>query len=306
MESQYNLITILGPTATGKTKLAAHLAYKINSAVISADSRQVYKNMDIGTGKDLSEYFVNNIEIPHYLIDICNAGEKYNVFQFQQDFYKVYNELKEENIIPILCGGSGLYIESILKSYKMLPVPINESLRKELKNKTLEELTILLSKYKTLHNKTDVDTKNRAIRAIEIADYQATHNIETKEYPLINSLNIGIFYEREILKKRITERLKYRLNNGMIEEVEKLIKAGIKKDELIYYGLEYKFITLYIFGEMSYAEMFEKLNIGIHQFSKRQMTWFRKMEKNGIKINWIDGNMSLEDKINNILSFLKI
>ncbi len=300
-----DLVCILGPTASGKTSIAAHLAYRLNSGVISADSRQVYKNMDIGTGKDLADYIVNGQQVPYYLIDIREAGEKYNVFEYQRDFYKIYHELKSNGKLPILCGGSGLYIEAVLKGYELIEVPINEALRKQLEGKSLEELTHILSNYKKLHNKTDVDTVKRAIRAIEIADYQQKHHSETPtDKPEINSLIVGIAYEREEQKRRITERLKQRLSNGLIDEVRKLLKQGLNEEDLLYYGLEYKYVTQYVTEKISYDEMFEKLNIAIHQFAKRQMTWFRRMEKNGFKIYWIDGNINLNDKIDKIMQLL--
>ncbi|MBO5974996.1 MAG: tRNA (adenosine(37)-N6)-dimethylallyltransferase MiaA [Paludibacteraceae bacterium] len=293
----YNLITILGTTATGKTTLACSLANKIGSEIISADSRQVYRGMTIGTGKDLDDYVINGKQIPYHLIDIADAGYKYNVFEFQRDFLNAFHSISEKNKIPILCGGTGLYIESVLKGYRMLEVPVNQTLREELENKTLEDLVQILSTYKTLHNKTDVDTKKRAIRAIEIADYYSSHTEKETDYPEINSLIIGIDISREERRKKITERLKKRFDEGMIEEVKSLINNGVSPDDLIYYGLEYKFITNYILGKLTYSELFSQLEIAIHQFAKRQMTWFRGMERRGFSIKWIDVNAHIEEKL---------
>ena len=297
----YNLITILGPTASGKTTLATHIAQTLGSGVISADSRQVYKQMDIGTGKDLGDYKINNNPIPYYLIDICNAGEKYNVYEFQKDFIKVFSGFAEKNVVPVLCGGSGLYIEAVLMGYRMLSVPINEILRNELSLKSDNELSNILANLKKLHNTTDITTKKRLIRAIEIEQYQKDNKINSPDFPNIKSLIVGINFERNELKQRITQRLKTRLESGMIEEVRTLLESGIFPEDLIYYGLEYKFITLYLTNQLSYTDMISQLNIAIHQFSKRQMTWFRKMEREGFKIQWIDGNLSLTNQINKVL-----
>jgi tRNA dimethylallyltransferase len=303
---EYNLITILGPTASGKTLTAAHLAYRLSSAVISADSRQVYRMMDIGTGKDLSDYRVNGMQVPYYLLNICNPGYKYNVFEYQKDFYEVYQQLRQDGKVPILCGGSGLYIESVLSNYQLLEVPINERLRASLAEKSLDELTDILKQYKSLHNSTDIDTKKRAIRAIEIADYQKNNPVDFQNFaPQIHSLIIGIYYERAALKQRITERLKKRLDEGLIDEVRELLKSGLSVDDLIYYGLEYKYVTLYITGQLSFDEMFSKLNIAIHQFSKRQMTWFRRMERKGFEIHWLDGMMEVDRKVEEILKLFR-
>ena len=305
MNIDNNFITILGHTAGGKTSVATHLAYKINAEIISADSRQIYRDMDIGTGKDLSDYTVNNKKIPYHLIDIKDAGYKYNVFEYQTDFLKVYDDLKKRNITPILCGGTGMYIEAVLKGYKLIKVPINDKLRAELEQYNLSELVKILSKYKKLHNISDADTKKRAIQAIEIADYYKNNNNINFEFPKINSLIIAINFDRISRRKRITERLKQRLDQGMINEVEILLKKGLSYDDLIYYGLEYKFITEYLIGKLTYDEMFSRLKTAIHQFAKRQMTWFRRMERNGFKINWIDGYMSIDEKIEQINDLFK-
>ncbi|MEZ5105097.1 MAG: tRNA (adenosine(37)-N6)-dimethylallyltransferase MiaA [Draconibacterium sp.] len=295
---KHNLITILGPTATGKTGVAAHLSAKINGEVISADSRQIYRGMDLGTGKDYEDYFVDGVEIPAHLIDIEDAGVHYNVYRFQTDFIKVFDEIRSRNKFPVLCGGSGLYIEAVLKNYRLIEVPPNKELRKELEGKSLEELTEILKLIKPdLHNVTDVETDRRAVRAIEIEKYYAEHPKMDSYFPKINSLNIGIKVSREIRRERITARLKQRLENGMLDEVQRLLDSGLTPEQLIYYGLEYKYLTLHLTGELSYEEMFAQLEIAIHQFAKRQMTWFRGMEKRGTKIHWIDGTLSMEEKL---------
>ena len=302
---QYNLIVILGPTATGKTTLAANVAHQLHSSVISADSRQIYRGMDIGTGKDIIDYTVNGELVPHYLVDICNAGEKYNVYEFQKYFLEIFNQLLQQKQVPVMCGGSCMYIEAVLKSYKMASVPDNEVLRMELDGKTDQELIKMLSQYKQLHNTSDITSQKRLIRAIEIAIYEQTHPIENANFPKINNLLIGIHFEREEQRQRITERLKQRLQSGMIDEVKKLLETGISAEDLIYYGLEYKFITLYLTGKITYDEMFSLLNIAIHQFSKRQMTWFRKMEREGRHIHWVDGHLPLNEKVQEVMQLLK-
>jgi tRNA dimethylallyltransferase len=302
---KYNLITILGPTATGKTGLAAHLAAKINGEIISADSRQVYRGMDLGTGKDYADYFVDGVEIPSHLVDIEEAGVHYNVFRFQTDFIRVFNEIQSRNKFPVLCGGSGLYIEAVLKNYRLTEVPPNRELRKELEGKNLEELTEILKNLKPkLHNHTDVETDRRAIRAIEIEKYYAENPQFDSTFPEIRSLNIGIDFDRELRRQRITTRLKQRLDEGMLDEVRKLLDSGLTPEQLIYYGLEYKYLTLHLTGKLSYDEMFRQLEIAIHQFAKRQMTWFRGMEKRGTKIYWIDGHLPMEEKVGKIFKFI--
>lgn len=294
---KYNLITILGATATGKTSFAAHLAHQLQTEIISADSRQVYRGMDIGTGKDLADYFVNGSPVAVHLVDIAQAGYKYNVFEFQHDFFKAFAEISEKGKIPILAGGSGMYIESVLQNYQLINAPINQTLRNELENKSLSDLIEILKTLKKVHNTTDFDTPKRAVRAIEIETFcQANPHVRT-HFPKVNSLVLGINFDRNLRRERITLRLKERLENGMIQEVEKLLQLGISPDDLIYYGLEYKFLTLYLTQKLTYNEMFDQLNIAIHQFSKRQMTWFRSMEKKGTKIHWIDGNLPLEKKL---------
>lgn len=298
------LITILGPTASGKTKLAVALADRIGAEIISADSRQVYESMDIGTGKDLDDYVINGKKIKYHLIDIRKPGYKYNLFEYQEDFNKVYSLLKERGVGAILCGGSGLYIESVLKGYKLVPVPENTELRDKLSQYSLPQLKDILSSYKRLHNDTDVDTAKRAIRAIEIEEYYKTHNIVERSSEKVDSLIFGVDIDRELRRTKISARLRERLDNGMIEEVRKLLDMGISADDLIYYGLEYKFITQYIIGLISYETMFTSLETAIHQFAKRQMTWFRGMERRGFKINWIDYNLGIDEKVDYILNVL--
>lgn len=302
MTTPYTIITILGPTACGKTSLAVALAHTLHTEIISADSRQLYCRMDIGTGKDLEEYEVDGEKIPYHLIDIAEPGYKYNLFEYQRDFLKAYTAIKEKGEIPILCGGTGLYIESVLKGYRMTPVPENPELRASLKGKSLEELTCILAGMKKLHNTTDVDTSARAIRAIEVQTYYAEHKVDERPFPEMNSLTIGIQVDRDIRRQRITERLKQRLAHGMVEEVKALLYEGIPPKDLIYYGLEYKYLTLYVTGQLSYEEMFRQLEIAIHQFAKRQMTWFRGMERRGTPITWIDGLLSHEEQIARIMS----
>jgi tRNA dimethylallyltransferase len=293
----YDLIAILGPTASGKTSFAATLAYELDTEIISADSRQIYREMDLGTGKDLADYTVNGKQIPYHLIDIAEPGYKYNVFEYQRDFLNAYQSIKQKGRLPVLCGGTGLYLESVLKGYQLIPVPENPELRIRLAGKTLEELTDILSNYKTLHNSTDVDTAKRAIRAIEIEEYYATHDLSAREFPSINSLIIGVDIDRELRREKITKRLRQRLDEGMVEEVRQLLNKGIQPEDLIYYGLEYKYLTLYVTGEISFEEMFKQLEIAIHQFAKRQMTWFRGMERKGFKIHWIQASMPTDEKI---------
>ena len=295
------LVTILGPTACGKTPLAVAFAKEIDGEIISADSRQVYKRMDIGTGKDLAEYK----DIPYYLIDICEPGSKYTVYNYQHDFLEAYNQICSKDKFPIMCGGSGLYLESILRAYRMSPVPINDTLRKSLEGKSLDELTKILSSYRQLHNTTDTDTKKRAIRAIEIETYYQQYPQDKTDFPQLDSLVIGLDVPREIRREKITLRLKKRLEEGMVEEVQSLLHEGIPAENIIYYGLEYKYVTEYVIGKISYEEMFRNLEIAIHQFAKRQMTWFRGMERRGIKINWIDYFLSTDEKVSEIKSLLK-
>ena len=309
------MITILGPTASGKTPVAARLAAEIGGEIISADSRQVYRRMDIGTGKDLADYVVRNQEsgvsrqIPYHLIDIREPGTKYNLFEYQQDFFDAYEAIQSRGAIPILCGGTGLYIEAVLKGYHLSPVPQNQALRDSLEDKSLAELTQMLTDLKAktgsnMHNTTDVDSCQRAIRAIEIETYNIEHPTPRRELPPVDSIIIGIDIDRELRRERITRRLKTRLEEGMVEEVKALLDEGIPADDLIYYGLEYKFVTEYLTGKITYDEMFTRLEIAIHQFAKRQMTWFRGMERRGFKIHWIDATLPREEKVSQIIQIV--
>lgn len=302
---KYDLIAVVGPTASGKTSLAVALAKELGTEIISADSRQVYRRMDLGTGKDLSDYHVEGDRyIPYHLIDIVEPGTKYNVFEYQQDFMKVYEDMKSRELLPVLCGGTGMYVEAILKGFNLVPVPENKALREQLSDKTLQELAEILSSYKNLHNVTDLDTTKRAIRAIEIEEYKRTHQVEERPFPKLNALVVGIDVDRDTRRERITRRLKQRLEDGMLDEIRGLLAEGIPADDLIYYGLEYKFLTQYIIGELSYDDMFRKLEIAIHQFAKRQMTWFRGMEKRGIPIYWLPEKWSMEEKLKAIMQRL--
>ena len=300
----YDLITIVGPTASGKTTLAASLASRLDTEIISGDSRQVYRRMDLGTGKDLDDYNVDGRQIPYHLIDIVEPGYKYNVFEYQRDFLEAYRQIQEKGKLPILCGGTGMYIESILKGYRLLPVPENPTLRASLEGKPLDELTQILSTYKKLHNSTDVDTPKRAIRAIEIEEYYRQQPVEEREFPTLKSLIVGIDIDRELRREKISRRLKRRLEEGMIEEVRALMDEGIAPEDLIYYGLEYKFLTMHVTGQLTYEEMFLQLETAIHQFAKRQMTWFRGMERRGFTIHWLDAEMDNPKKIQRIIDLM--
>lgn len=293
----YDLIAILGPTASGKTPFAAALAAELNTEIISADSRQIYRGMDLGTGKDLADYTIGGRTVPYHLIDIADPGYKYNVFEYQRDFLSAYEAIKQKGCLPVLCGGTGMYLEAVLKGYRLLPVPENPELRARLEGKSLAELTEMLKQYKTLHNSTDVDTAKRAIRAIEIEEYYLQTDVAEREFPKLNSLIIGVDIDRELRREKITRRLRQRLDEGMVDEVRRLLAGGIKADDLIYYGLEYKYLTLYAIGKMSYDEMFTGLETAIHQFAKRQMTWFRGMERRGFTIHWVNATLPTEEKI---------
>ena len=308
MQNQ-KMITILGPTASGKTSVAAALALRTGGEIISADSRQVYRRMDIGTGKDLADYTIGDVHIPYHLIDIAEPGTKYNLFQYQQDFHTVYNDIRSRGKLPILCGGTGLYIEAVLGGYSLSPVPQNQKLRESLEGKSLDQLTQMLVQLKqkngsNMHNRTDVDTAQRAIRAIEIETYNLEHPTPERQMPPVDSLVIGINIDRELRREKITRRLKARLEEGMCDEIRSLIDGGVNPDDLIYYGLEYKFVTEYVVGKTSYEEMFRKLEIAIHQFAKRQMTWFRGMERRGYTIHWIDAAQSMDEKVEAIMSLM--
>lgn len=300
-----NVITILGPTASGKTSLAVALAKRVDGEILSADSRQVYRRMDIGTGKDLSEYD----GVPYHLIDICEPGTKYNLFQYQQDFARAYDDIVARGRQPIICGGTGLYIEAVLKGYNLSPVPQNPELRARLEGKSLEELTVMLRELKerngsVMHNTTDVDTAQRAIRAIEIEMGTLPRPLPAgRGKGLLQSLIIGVNIDRELRREKITQRLKARLDEGMVDEVRGLLAEGIAPEDLIYYGLEYRYVTEYVLGRLSYDEMFRQLEIAIHQFAKRQMTWFRGMERRGFTIHWIDATLPMEEKVEAILNY---
>ena len=308
MQNQ-KMITILGPTASGKTSVAAALALRTGGEIISAASRQVYRRMDIGTGKDLADYTIGDVHIPYHLIDIADPGTKYNLFQYQQDFHTAYNDIRSRGKLPILCGGTGLYIEAVLGGYSLSPVPQNQKLRESLEGKSLDQLTQMLVQLKqkngsNMHNRTDVDTAQRAIRAIEIETYNLEHPTPERQMPPVDSLVIGINIDRELRREKITRRLKARLEEGMCDEIRSLIDGGVHPDDLIYYGLEYKFVTEYVVGKTSYEEMFRQLEIAIHQFAKRQMTWFRGMERRGYTIHWIDAAQSMDEKVESKMSLM--
>ncbi|MEN6588460.1 MAG: tRNA (adenosine(37)-N6)-dimethylallyltransferase MiaA [Proteiniphilum sp.] len=301
---QKKLITVLGPTASGKTAFAVELARALDGEIISADSRQIYRRMDIGTGKDLSEYTVNGTPIARHLIDIRDPGDKYTLFDYRHDFHIVLQDILSRNKRPILCGGTGLYIESVLKGYNLPDVPANPELRKSLEGKSLGELTQILQSFRPLHNTTDTDTAKRAIRAIEIAHFQAQQKATAYDLPPLESTVLGLYIDRELRREKITTRLKTRLQEGMIDEVKQIIDSGVSPDDLIYYGLEYKFVTLFVLGTISYEEMYRQLEIAIHQFAKRQMTWFRGMERRGIPIHWIDATLPMPQKLAAAYSFV--
>ena len=301
----FDLILVTGPTASGKTSLAVALAHRLNGEIISADSRQVYRGMDIGTGKDYDDYYIDGSRIACHMIDIVDPGYKYNVFEYQRDFFKVYRSLKERKVFPVVCGGSGMYADSIIKAYKMTEVPPDSGLREKLEKKPMDELIGILSSMKDLHNVTDIDTKKRAIRAIEIEHFSRSRKANKSLMPKLNSLVIGVSLDREARRQKISARLKARLESGLIEEVDRLLKTGMTPEALIYYGLEYKYVTLYLTGSLSYEEMAKDLEISIHQFAKRQMTWFRGMEKKGTKIHWIDGELPMPEKLNRVLELMK-
>ncbi|MBE6296474.1 MAG: tRNA (adenosine(37)-N6)-dimethylallyltransferase MiaA [Bacteroidales bacterium] len=304
-KEKYDMLAVVGPTACGKTSLAVDLALSIDGAeIISADSRQVYRGMDIGTGKDLAEYTRGDVTVPSHLLDIVDAGEKYNLFEFQHDFLKAYEDIKARGAYPVMCGGSGLYVESVLRGYRLLPVPENPALRASLEEKSLEELTAILAGYKSLHNNTDTDSKKRAIRAIEIEEYYLSRPVEERSFPQINALVVGVSVDREVRRERISRRLRERLKEGMVEEVRALLDDGLDPEQLIYYGLEYKYLTLYLTGAMGYDDMVRGLEIAIHQFAKRQMTWFRGMEKRGVDIRWVDASLERGQLVEQIKKML--
>lgn len=305
------MLTIIGPTACGKTKFAVRLAKALDGEILSGDSRQVYRCMDLGTGKDLEDYVIDGEQIPYHLIDIAEPGTKYNVYAYQRDFIEAYKGVTARGKLPILCGGTGLYVESVIRGYRMSYVPENKALRASYEGKTLDELTEILRGYKQLHNKTDVDTAQRAIRAIEIEEYYRTHpeedtapGEEDAERKRVfseihdNNIVVGLDIDRDIRRARISDRLRQRLDHGMIDEIRQLLASGVAAEDLIYYGLEYKYLTLHVTGQLEYEEMVRLLEIAIHQFAKRQMTWFRGMERRGIHIHWLN---AMDDAETNLL-----
>ncbi len=297
IKNKYNLITILGPTASGKTTLATHFCHSTDGEIISADSRQVYRKMDLGTGKDIAEYQINGKHIPYHLIDIAEPGYKYNVYEFQKHFVEAFYTIHSRNKIPVLCGGSGLYIEAVIKGYELISVPENIELRNDLEKKSFDELVSILKTYRPLHNQTDTCNLKRLLRAIEIEEYMSRKKTNYSNFPNIDNIIFGVRFPRQQERLRITDRLKSRLKEGLIDEVKGLLDSGVAVTDMLYYGLEYKWVTLYLIDQVGYNTMFEKLNTAIHQFAKRQMTWFRRMEKNGLTINWIDGNLPLDVKV---------
>ncbi len=301
---KYDMLAVIGPTACGKTSLAVELALALHGEVLSADSRQVYRGMDIGTGKDLNEYVRNGINVPVHLVDILEAGDKYNVFEFQRDFLDAYEMVKNRGAMPILCGGSGMYVESVLRGYRLIPVPENPTLRSRLADKSLSELTAILATYKKLHNTTDTDTVKRAIRAIEIEEYYKQIPVEERDFPHIKTLTVGLDVSRDVRRERISRRLHARMQEGLVEEVEQLLASGITAEQLIYYGLEYKYVTLYIKGELTRKQMLDGLETAIHRFAKRQMTWFRGMERRGVNIKWVDTSLPVSSQVKIIKQWL--
>lgn len=295
--NDYDIIVVLGPTAVGKTGFAANLAYEIDGEIISADSRQVYRGMDLGTGKDYDDYIINGKKIPYHLIDIVDAGTEYNIYEYQKDFWKAYEDIKLRGKVPILCGGSGLYIEAVLEGYELTSVPVNESLREKLEKHTDDELRNMLANMKKLHNKTDTDSRKRLIRAIEIETYAVENEVDSSDFKKLNPFIFGLNTDRQIVRKRITKRLRERLEGGLVDEAKKLLDSGVSSEMLVFYGLEYKFLAEYLAGEYSYNDMFQKLNSAIHRFSKRQMTWFRRMERNGYEIHWLSSEKMMKNKI---------
>ncbi len=304
LHKAFNLLVITGPTATGKTRLGALLAHRIGGEVISGDSRQVYRGMDIGSGKDMEDFIVNGKQIPYHLIDICEPGYEYNVYEYQKDFFQAFTGIRDRGLIPVLVGGTGLYIEAVLRGYRLIRVPVNPVYRAELEGKSMQELTRILASCKKLHNTTDTDTRKRLVRALEIEHYYATHPDADDFVPEVKPIVFGIHVDRDTRRKNISCRLHKRLEEGMLEEVEMLIDRGVAPEKLIYYGLEYKYITLYLIGQLNYDAMVQKLEIAIHRFAKRQMTWFRGMERRGIGINWIKGTLPVDKKLQIILDFL--
>jgi tRNA dimethylallyltransferase len=305
MKKACNLIAVIGPTASGKTSLAACLASHVDGEIISADSRQVYRHMNLGTGKDYNDYRVNGVNIRAHLLDIAEPGYKYSVFEYQRDFFHAFADIHGRNKMPVLCGGSGMYIDAAVKGYKLIDVPYNSALREELHGKSQDELNRILISLKALHNTSDIDSRERTLRAIEIETFRQFNPDITASLPLVNPVFIGILYQRNTERERITARLRARLKQGMVEEVQQLLSSGIPAETLVYYGLEYKFITQYISGALSYEEMFSLLNTAIHQFAKRQRTWFRKMEKEGTVIHWLEGELPFDEKVERAIRIVR-
>lgn len=314
-KTNVDIITVLGPTACGKTGFAVALAHALDAEIISADSRQVYRRMDLGTGKDLDDYTISDSEgrkvsVPYHLIDIVEPGTKYNLYRYQQDFLEAYNDIRSRGKKVVVCGGTGLYLESIVRGYQISEVPKNEALRQSLEGKSLDELTAMLAELKArsgavMHNTTDVDTCKRAIRAIEIETHNLENPLPNRDFPKFTSLNIGLDIPRDLRRQRISDRLKARLDAGMLDEIRALLAEGIPAEDLIYYGLEYKYLTLHVIGQLTYDEMFTQLETAIHQFAKRQMTWFRGMEKRGSEIQWIDATLSMDEKVAAALELIR-
>lgn len=298
-------MTILGHTAAGKTAFAARLADRMGGEIISADSRQVYRGMDIGTGKDYQDYLVGDRRVPVHLIDILDAGEEYNVYRFQHDFLRLFREISGRGILPVLCGGTGLYIESVLRNYHLLDVPPDASLREELERKNYDELVGILKLHGPLHNVTDTVNRKRLIRAIEIAMHQSVQPDDQEDKPVLHPLILGIRFDRTIRRRRITERLRSRMREGLIEEVESLLRNGVSAEQLDYYGLEYRYVCKYILNELSYEDMFSQLNTAIHQFAKRQMTYFRGMERRGLDIHWLEGGGPMEEQLEEAVDLIR-
>ncbi|MFZ5941576.1 MAG: tRNA (adenosine(37)-N6)-dimethylallyltransferase MiaA [Bacteroidota bacterium] len=301
----YNMITVLGHTAAGKTAIAAGIAARLGGEVISADSRQVYRRMDLGTGKDYGDYFVDGVQVPSHLLDICDPGYHYNVFEFRRDFSSTFTAIRSRGNLPVLCGGSGLYLEAILRDYRMADVPVNEELRAEFAGKSMEELTRILAGLRELHNTTDTVNRKRVERAIEIAWYERDHPEDRLVLPELRPLITGVSFNRELRRERITSRLRQRLEEGMVEEVKALLDSGLSPAQLDYYGLEYRYITLYLSGELGYEAMFSALNTAIHRFAKRQLTYFRGMERRGIPVKWLDEALTEEEKIRQVIDWFR-
>jgi tRNA dimethylallyltransferase len=297
LSQSYNSIIITGPTASGKTALAAHLAYELNGEIISADSRQVYKKLNIGTGKDLAEYTVNNTPINHHLIDVAEVGTHFHLYDFITHFYGAFQAIEKLGKLPIICGGTGLYLDAIIKKHELAAIPNNFELRLQLEKLNLEQLIAKLFSYNNKPENADLTTKKRLVRAIEIADYLSNNNSPKTNFIDLKPIIFALDLPKEARRNKISIRLKHRLENGMIDEVKDLINEGISHERLQFLGLEYQYISKYLLNEMSYDEMFLKLETSIHQYAKRQMTWFRKMEREGNQIHWLDATKPMEENL---------